>query len=129
MSAVTFYRRVIDETGETDRELVKRGTAAVFHALRDRLTPREAEQAAAQLPRDLKLVWKEGDAPGRKPVRLHRKDFYDRVKRETGLASVREARLLTIGVLSALKAQLSPGEADDIWSQLPRDLKEIWAAA
>ena len=101
----------------------------MFHALRDRLTPREAEQAVAQLPRDLKLVWKEGDVPGRKPVRLHRKDVYDRVKREAGLASVREARLLTIGVLTALKAQLSPGEADDIWSQLPRDLKEIWEAA
>lgn len=129
MSTLTFYRRVIDETGETNRETVKRGTAAVFHALRDRLTPREAEQAVAQLPRDLKLVWKEGDAPGRRPVRLHRKEFYDRVKREAGLPSVREARFLTIGVFTALKAQLSPGEADDILAQLPSDLKEIWEAA
>ncbi len=129
MSTLTFYRRVIDETGQTNREAVKRGTAAVFHALRDRLTPEEADQAVAQLPRDLKLVWEQGDAPARKPVKLHRKEFYDRVKREAGLASIREARFLTIGVFAALKAQLSPGEADDILAQLPRDLKEIWEAA
>jgi len=129
MSTLTFYRRVIDETGETNREVVKRGTAAVLHALRDRLTPKEAEQAVAQLPRDLKLVWKEGEAPGRKPVKLSRKEFYDRVKSEAGLASTREARFMTIGVFTALKAQLSPGEADDILAQLPSDLKEIWEAA
>jgi uncharacterized protein (DUF2267 family) len=129
MSTLTFYRRVIDETGETNREVVKRGTAAVLHALRDRLTPKEAEQAVAQLPRDLKLVWKEGEAPGRKPVKLSRKEFYDRVKSEAGLVSTREARFMTIGVFTALKAQLSPGEADDILAQLPSDLKEIWEAA
>ena len=129
MSTLTFYRRVIDETGETSREVVKRGTAAVFHTLRDRLTPEEAEQAVAQLPRELKRVWAEGDEPGQKPAKLDRREFYDRVKREAGLASVREARLLTIGVFTALKAQLSPGEGDDIWAQLPRDLKEVWEAA
>jgi uncharacterized protein (DUF2267 family) len=125
MSTLTFYRRVIEETGETSREVVKRGTAAVFHALRDRLTREEAPQALAQLPRDLKRVWAEGDEPGRKPVKLDRREFYDRVKREARLASVREARLLTIGAFTALKAQLSPGEGDDIWAQLPRDLKEV----
>jgi uncharacterized protein (DUF2267 family) len=129
MSTLTFYRRVIDETGEADRETVKRGTAAVFHALRDRLTPTEARQAVAQLPRDLKLVWRKGETPARKPVKLSRKEFYDRVKSEAGLISIREARFMTIGVFAALKAQLSPGEADDILAQLPSDLKEIWEAA
>lgn len=129
MGSLTFYRRVVDETGETNRDEVKRGTAAVFHALRDRLTREEAEQAVAQLPRDLQRVWKEGEAPGRKPVKLTRREFYDRVRREARLASVREARLMTVGVFAALKAQLSPGEGNDIWAQLPHDLKETWEAA
>lgn len=60
MNTVSFYRRVIDATDQPSREAVKRGTAAVFRALRDRLTPEEAEQAVAQLPRDLKLVWDRG---------------------------------------------------------------------
>ena len=129
MNTVAFYRQVIDETGQTSREAVKRGTAAVFHALRDRLTPEEADQAVAQLPRELKLLWKEGEVARRKPLKIHRREFYDRIKREAVLKSTREARFLTIGVFAALKAQLSPGEADDILAQLPRDLKEIWEDA
>jgi uncharacterized protein (DUF2267 family) len=129
MTTLGFYRKVIEETGQTNREAIKRGTGVVLRALRDRLTPREADQAAAQLPRDLRDAWDEGDVPGRKPVKLHRKEFYERVKREAGLASTREARTLVIGVFAALKAQLSPGEADDILAQLPRDLKDVWEEA
>jgi uncharacterized protein (DUF2267 family) len=129
MTMLSFYRRVIDETGQADREAVKRGTAAVLHALRDRLMPTEAAQAAAQLPRGLQEVWSVGDTRERKPIKMHRKEFYERVRREAGLKSAREARFLTIGVFTALKEQLSPGEADDVMAQLPRDLKEVWEDA
>ena len=129
MNTLSFYRKVIEETGQTNREAVKQGTAVVLRALRDRITPEEAAQAAAQLPRELKAVWEEGETPDREPVKLHRKEFYDRVKKEAGLASIREARFLTIAVFAALKGQLSPGEADDILAQLPRDLKEVWEEA
>lgn len=129
MTTLAFYRRVTDETGQADREAVKRGTAAVLHALRDRLMPTEAAQAAAQLPRALKEVWSAGDRPGRRPVKMHRKDFYERVRREAGLRNVREARFLTLAVFAALKAQLSGGEADDVLAQLPRDLKDVWEDA
>ena len=129
MTTLAFYRRVIDETGQADRHAVKRGTAAVLHALRDRLMPTEAAQAAAQLPRALKEVWSAGDRPGRRPVKMHRKDFYERVRREAGLRNVREARFLTLAVFAALKAQLSGGEADDVLAQLPRDLKDVWEDA
>ncbi len=129
MTTLGFYRRVIDETRHADREAVKRGTAAVLHALRDRLMPTEAAQAAAQLPRGLQEVWSAGDTRERKPIKLHRKEFYERVRREAGLKNVREARFLTIGVFAALKEQLSPGEAGDVCAQLPRDLKEVWEDA
>jgi uncharacterized protein (DUF2267 family) len=129
MTTQSFYRSVIDETGQMDRNAVKRGTAAVLHALRDRLTPEEARQAAAQLPRELKRIWREGDVPGRRPTKMHRKEFYERVKREAAIESVRDARFFTIAVFAALKAQLSPGEADDVMAQLPRDLKDVWEEA
>lgn len=129
MTTLDFYRKVIEETGQTNREAAKRGAAAVLRALRDRLTPEEADQVAAQLPRELKSVWEEGDVLGRRPVRMHRKEFYGRVKAEAGLASIREARWITVAVFSALKAQLSPGEAEDVWAQLPKDLKEVWQEA
>jgi uncharacterized protein (DUF2267 family) len=129
MSTLGFYRRVIDETGQVDRDAVKRGTAAVLHALRDRLMPAEARQAAAQLPRELKAVWSAGERPDREPIKMHRTAFYERVRREAGLKSSREARFLIIAVFGALKEQLSPGEAGDVCAQLPRDLKDLWEDA
>ena len=129
MGTLEFYRTVIEETGQTSREATKRGVAAVLTALRDRLTPDEARQAAAQLPRELKAVWLTGERPVRRPVKMHRREFYDRIKQDAGLAFMREARFLAIAVFAALKAQLSPGEAEDIEAQLPKDLKELWQDA
>ena len=129
MTPQTFYRTVMAATGETRLEAAKRATAAVFHALRDRLTPEEADQVAAQLPRELKAVWYEGEVPDRRPLRLRREAFYERVRRDARLASRREARSLTLAVFGALKKQLSPGEAEDVLAQLPKDLKEVWTQA
>jgi uncharacterized protein (DUF2267 family) len=44
MSTASFYRNVMTTAGNDDRELAKGATAAVFHALRDRL---RAEAQAA----------------------------------------------------------------------------------
>ena len=129
MTTLAFYRTVIEETGQTNRAAVKQGVAAVLGALRDRLTPGESRQAAAQLPRELKAVWLAGEIVGRKPVKMHRQGFYERVKKDAGLKSIKEARFLVIAVFAALKEQLSPGEVEDVQSQLPKDLKEIWADA
>jgi uncharacterized protein (DUF2267 family) len=129
MTTLAFYRTVIEETGQTNRAAVKQGVAAVLGALRDRLTPGESRQAAAQLPRELKAVWLAGEIAGRKPVKMHRQGFYERVKKDAGLKSIKEARFLVIAVFAALKEQLSPGEVEDVQSQLPKDLKEIWEDA
>jgi Ala-tRNA(Pro) deacylase len=129
MATETFYRTVMETSGDERRETSKRATAAVFHALRDRLTPEEADQAAAQLPTELKEVWAAGDRPGRRPVKMDREEFCARVQQEAALASSREARWMTLAVFAALKEQLSPGEAEDVFAQLPKDLKEIWAEA
>jgi uncharacterized protein (DUF2267 family) len=129
MTVQQFYRTVMTASGELDRETAKRVTAAVFHALRDRLTPEEADQVAAQLPRELKAVWYEGEAEARRPLKMHRDEFYERVRREAALPSTREARWGTLAVFAALKEHLSPGEAEDVLAQLPKDLKEVWAEA
>jgi len=129
MSTERFYRAVMDASEDRRREAVKRATSAVFHALRDRLTPEEADQVAAQLPRELKLIWWAGEEPGRRPVKMRRDAFYRRVANEAGLASVRDARWMTLAVFAALKQQLTPGEAEDVLAQLPKDLKEVWVEA
>jgi uncharacterized protein (DUF2267 family) len=129
MTMQAFLRTVQAKVGGIDRAAAERATAAVFHALRDRLTPIEAEQLAAQLPTPLKRIWHGGEVPGRRPARIRREAFYRRLGAEAGVPTRREAQELTLGVLAALKEAISPGEADDVWAQLPKDLKEIWALA
>jgi uncharacterized protein (DUF2267 family) len=129
MEPYSFYKVVMDTSGDEHRETAKRATAAVFHALRDRLTPDEASQAAAQLPAALKEIWADGERPDRRPVRMDRAEFCARVTQEAGLESERKARWMTLAVFAALKEQLSPGEAEDVFAQLPKDLKELWAEA
>jgi uncharacterized protein (DUF2267 family) len=129
MTGAAFYRAVMEASADRHRDEAKRATAAVFHALRDRLTPVEAAQLAAQLPRELKEVWRAGERPDRRPLKLRRPQFYARVREEAGLASTSQARWMSLAVFAALKGQLSPGEAEDVMAQLPKDLKELWAEA
>ena len=129
MTTQAFYQTLIQTSGERSQDAAKRATAAVFHALRDRLTPEEADQVVAQLPIELKEVWQSGEKAERKPLRIHREEFYQRVRQEAGLPSIKEARWATLAVFAALKEQLSPGEAEDVMAQLPKDLKEVWAEA
>lgn len=130
MRARVMYSRVGVEAGLESLEEARRATGAVLHALRDRLTPVEAEQAAAQLPRELKDLWHEGHAPaGSVPVKMHVRAFLERVRAEGGLTDLRAAEAVTEAVFAALKEQLSEGESDDILSQLPRDLKRVWMHA
>jgi uncharacterized protein (DUF2267 family) len=128
VSAVTFYRRVVEETG-LPLEAAKRAIPAVLRTLRDRLTREEARQLAAQLPQAIRVAWNAGDVPGRRPTRMRRPAFYTRVRAVAGLSSTREARALIVAVFAALKAQVSPGEAEDVHAQLPKDLKALWEEA
>ena len=129
MTGAAFYKMVMATSGEKNREIVKGATAAVFHALRDRLTPREGDQLQAQLPRDLKRVWGAGARPDHAPLKLGREEFFARVKDEAKLGTTRDARWMTLAVFAALKEQLSSGEATDVLAQLPKDLKELWIEA
>jgi uncharacterized protein (DUF2267 family) len=128
MKPRTMYSRVSIEADLDSLAKSRQATGVVLRALRDRLTPEEGRQAVAQLPRELKGLWRADAAPGL-PVKMHRREFVDRVQREAGLPSRRRAEMLVDAVFAALKEQLSPGEADDIGAQLPTDLKGVWARA
>lgn len=129
MTSAAFYKIVMGTSGEKSREVAKRATAAVFHALRDRVTPAEADQVRAQLPRELKQVWAEGELADRTPLKLSREEFLERMKAEAKLGTTRDARWMTLAVFAALKEHLIPGEGEDVFAQLPKDLKELWAEA
>ena len=129
MKARHVYSRVSVEADIETLAEARQVTAAVLRALRDRLTPDEADQAAAQLPRELKTLWRTGARPVRPPHKMHRREVLDRVRREAELKSLGQAALAADAVFAALKEQLSEGEAGDIVAQLPRDLKATWTRA
>lgn len=103
----------------------------VLQELRDRLTPGEAADVAAQLPTELKRVWEEGERRDRPVSRIHRQELVGDVRRRAVLPDDAEALRAVKVVFATLQHLLgSPtgkeGEAWDIYSQLPKDLKALW---
>jgi uncharacterized protein (DUF2267 family) len=132
MEEERFIRTVADQLG-VDHEAAFKIISAVLHELHDRLTPKEAADAGAQLPGRLKSLWASFESPGREVSRIHKAEFVRRVSQRAEIAESDAARAVRV-VFGALQTLLkSPtgqeGEAWDIFSQLPKDLKKVWLGA
>lgn len=106
----------------------------VFHTLQDRLPAKEAADLEAQLPTGLKRLWRAEDRQGRPVEKMHVEDFLGRVRYWAALPDEAEARRAVSAVFAALQHALgSPtgreGEAWDVLSVLPKDLKFLWLEA
>jgi uncharacterized protein (DUF2267 family) len=109
-------------------------TFVVFQELRERITPHEAADVAAQLPPGLKRAWLEYERPDRSVLRTHLAEFLGRIRQHGALTDDAEAARGARAVFAALQQLLgSPsgieGEAWDVFSQLPKDLKRLWLDA
>lgn len=132
MEEERFIRTVADQMG-VDHDGAFNIISAVFHELHDRLTPKEAADAGAQMPGRLKSLWASFESPGREVARIHKAEFVRKVSELAGIPENEATRAVRI-VFGALQAMLKSrtgqeGEAWDIFSQLPKDLKKIWLAA
>ena len=127
-----FIREVEARLG-VPKDEAEKVIQAVLHELHDRLTPKEADDLGAQLPGRLKQFWFGFDTPGREVERTHKKDFIRYVADKTGMPEDRANRAV-MAVFRALQLALKAptgqeGEAWDVLSQLPKDLKRVWLAA
>ena len=98
---------------------------AVLHALRDRLRVEEAADLAAPLPMLIRGLYYEGWKPARVPVKMHREEFLERIRREFDFEVEGGTELLVNRVSCALRRYVPAGEWDDILSSLPRDLAAL----
>jgi uncharacterized protein (DUF2267 family) len=133
MNEKQFLSRVAQRT-ETDIETAGAITFAVFQELRERITPKEAFDVASQLPVDLQVLWLENERIEREVRRTHETEFVARVRYFANLESPEQAERGVLAVFATLQEALgSPhgteGEAWDIFSQLPKDLKKLWLTA
>jgi uncharacterized protein (DUF2267 family) len=133
MNERSFVRQVTERL-ECDERRAETLIFAVFQELRDRLTPKEASDVAAQLPTSLKMLWMSFDRPDRKVRRVHEGQFLREVARMAGLEDENEAEDAVAAVFAVLQAALgsltgTKGEAWHVLSQLPADLKQLWLNA
>jgi uncharacterized protein (DUF2267 family) len=128
-----FIHRLQANTGVADRGEAETILSSVLTTLRGRLTPKEAGDVEAQLPEDMKPVWRGNvlqDAAHQLmgPEKLKYDEFMDKIAQETGLTRVR-AEEMTKAIFHLLKEQISEGEANDVLSQLPKRLQVAWLDA
>ena len=95
---------------------------------------KEAADLEAQLPTGLKRLWRSDDRRERPVEKLHAADFLGRVRQWAGLPDDTEARRAVSAVFGVLQRALgSPtgreGEAWDVLSVLPKDMKLLWLEA
>jgi uncharacterized protein (DUF2267 family) len=133
MNERSFLREVAQAL-RCDEQRAESIVFIVFQELRERITPREAADVAAQLPAGLKRLWLENETANRSVHRTHLSDFLGRVRQHGALPDEAEAVRGTRAVFSALQLLLGSstgmeGEAWDIFSQLPKDMKLLWLDA
>jgi len=123
----------IETRADLTREQAYKVAVAVFQELHDRLSPKEADHLAAQLPGALKRMWHSLDAPWRDVRRTHERDFIRHIADTVEIGEAKAEKSL-IAAFKAVQMLLnSPsgkeGEAWDVFSQLPKDLKRVWLTA
>ena len=125
--------REIETLAELNRGQAFNVMIAVLQELHDRLSPKEAEDFAAQLPGDFKARWHSFDLSNREVRRTHKDDFVRHIAAVAEIDESQAGRAL-MAAFRAIQLHLhSPtgqeGEAWDVFSQLPKDLKHVWTAA
>lgn len=106
-------------------------TTTVLQVLRERIGPEEAADLDAQLPAGLKRDWRE--PVSEQAIRFDKDEFFRRISVLTDLPEADVPRAVKAVFKTLQIALKSPtgeeGEAWDVMSRLPKDLKKIWTAA
>jgi uncharacterized protein (DUF2267 family) len=115
-------------------DLPDEGTAlsvlrAVLHQLRDRLTPEEAIDLAAQLPLVVRGLYFEGWRPSRTPEKKvrSRQEFVDGVAAKLRPHTIPPEPAVR-DVFALIAHHCDPGEVSQVIGQLPPEVKELWPA-
>ena len=122
--------RHIEEAYGWPKDLRKQSYSAlraVLHAVRDRLTVDEAVDLAAQLPMLIRGLYYEGWKPSKVPLKMGREEFLERVQDDLNFALDPEGWVpqLVTTVFTALRHHVTEGEFEDIWSAMPKDLRDL----
>jgi uncharacterized protein (DUF2267 family) len=114
------------ELGIEDRDDAWRILRGFLPVLRDRLTLDEAAQLAAELTPLVRGVFYEGFDPGHQPEKIRDRDaFLARLAHRAQLADTGEAAVAAVAATRLLRRHVTPGELEDVLSQLPAEIREV----
>jgi uncharacterized protein (DUF2267 family) len=121
-----WVKAMASELGIDDREDAWRLLRADLQVLRDELTVDEAAQLAAQLPMVLRGAFWEGFDPGHQPAKLRkREDFLARYAKLAHLSDLSEAERATAAATRVMNDRITEGELNDVFAQLPSEVREV----
>ncbi len=120
-----FLRAVQERLGFTDKAEVETAVRSVLAATADRLTPEEANDLAGQLPHEV------ADFIRRRRPAVQKMDYdtyINRIQRDLDLMEPTQAERVVRGVLGVVRDAVGEGEWEDVVSQMPADMKEMFVA-
>ncbi|MDY7230123.1 DUF2267 domain-containing protein [Hyalangium rubrum] len=124
-STYAAFIRHLSQSGGMEPELAECAAISVLSALERRILPKEARDLEAQLPRRLVEFLPPPDKRPARPHRFGREEFLQTVAEDLR-KSPEEVETLVRAVFRAFQEQISEGEADDVASNLPPDLRSLW---
>lgn len=132
--AQEFVKEVATELGNPeDTGHAGRVLTAVFHSVREMITPEESMHLIAQLPMYIKAVYVDNwKISGKQGSIRSQEEFLEKLREKTGRTAERDfgndemAMQKVEAVFNVLKRHVSEGEINDIKAQLPEPLAELW---
>lgn len=121
-----FLTEVKNELRLKDMAEAETASRSVLAALTDRITDEEANDLASQLPHDLRDFIRRRTGPLQK---MDMDTFVSRIQGDLDLETWDQAARVAAGVFAVLKRAVSPGEWEDVVSQLPRELQDMFVTA
>jgi uncharacterized protein (DUF2267 family) len=133
--ATKFVKEIAVELGNAeDHQAALRIFTSVLHTFRDILTPEESLHLIAQLPLYIKGLYVTNWRLGKKDRIKDMSEFVERLLLQnprTGpidFGTDEKAISNVRCVINVLRRHVTPGQIDDMVSQFPSGLKELWEA-
>lgn len=111
---------------EERHDIAFQALRSVLHAIRDRSIPSEVFDLSAQLPLMVRGVFFEGYNLKDKPEKLNADEFLETIEMGFYGNTTVDAEVALQAVLKLLYEKISEGEMEDIYSGMPKDIKELW---
>ncbi len=121
-----WLKDIMEEMGWEDRHRAYLALRGVLHALRDRLTVKEAADLAAQLPMLIRGFYYDAWNPEKTPVKFSREEFLVVLRRAFTGEPELDAEEVARAVFRVIARRIDEGEIEDIRGILPKDLRELW---